>query len=265
MGESHRRDGFIRKAAWFVRSAHANVISRWIARGCSRRMSLGDGKVLVIAPHPDDETLGCGGMIAQKRAAGTAVRVVFLTSGGKSPSHLDSASFCATQYSAVRTAEARSALEVLGVQPEHIEFLEYADGGLDDLPECKRSELVRRLENILTKYQPVEVYVPHELDCHPDHEAAFELIGEAIGGSKIAVRLFQYMIWLSWLRPSALWIMFRGRNGGWRLNISEVRHKKIAAIQKYTSQTRNFPIGFLNRFMLPFEIFHEVAVTTTTD
>lgn len=224
-------------------------------------MELNAGSTIVIAPHPDDESLGCGGMIAMKRAAGLVVRIVFLTDGGKLPENSSSLHGDREhEYVALRRREALQAVGRLGVNPDDVEFLEYMDGHLANLTSASRNELIKKLGDILRSHRPCEVYVPHRRDCHPDHEAAYDLILNAIGENlERQSRLFQYVIWLPWLSPFASRFAIFNAATAYRLNITSVYSQKLRAIDMYRSQIQCFPAGFLNRFTFKFEIFHEVV------
>jgi len=118
---------------------------------------------LVLAPHPDDEVLGCGGLLARLAAAGTSVRVVFLSDGsGGEESVADRAA-----YAAARRAEAREAAGRLGVA--EIEHLDLPDGRLEQcLP-----ELVEALRRLLSVGPPDLLLVPSPGERSADHRAAF--------------------------------------------------------------------------------------------
>ncbi|MEU5248602.1 PIG-L family deacetylase [Streptomyces asoensis] len=126
---------------------------------------------LVFAPHPDDETLGCGGSIARLTAMGRTVHVVFLTSGeqgvpGTAPQ----------QAGAVREREAESAAGKLGVAADHVHFLRLPDGGLDP---GERNQFLSVL-GILRQIRPEVVYIPHAADAAHDHQQAHLLVWRAL-------------------------------------------------------------------------------------
>jgi LmbE family N-acetylglucosaminyl deacetylase len=124
--------------------------------------------VLVVSPHPDDESIGCGGSLHRHAAAGDVVRVVFLTSGeqgGHGPSP--------EAVAELREQEARAAAAVLGVT--HVEFWREPDGALRASP-----RLVGRLRECMRDLRPRVVYVPHEGEMHLDHQAAARLVCQAV-------------------------------------------------------------------------------------
>lgn len=118
-------------------------------------------RLLVVAPHPDDETIMCGGTAALLAADGADVTVVFLTDGestrgGDRPP---------AEVASARRDEARRACTVLGIRP--IRFLALPDGGVSD----HLDELGDQLRDVLEEVRPDAVALPWFLDGHPDHEA----------------------------------------------------------------------------------------------
>lgn len=148
---------------------------------------------VVFAPHQDDETLGCGGTIAQKRNAGVPVWIVFLTDGSKSHRGLVSAD----DLRAMRMQEARDAGQVLGVPQENIRFFEFPNGGLKNV----RPQAQEKAAALLRDIQPAEIYIPSAWDFHYEHRITNEIIQGALamlrGGSGLphAVQVFEYPVW----------------------------------------------------------------------
>ena len=141
--------------------------------------------VLVIAPHPDDETIGCGGALCRHAAAGNRVAVVFLTSGELGLKHLPR-----VKAWSVREAEAKAAGRILGVA--RLEFLRLPDWTVGE--HLKRG--ARLLLPILKAEHPEMVYLPHPQDWHPDHQAALPLLRASLRRLRLPkVELRTYEIW----------------------------------------------------------------------
>src|SRR5665213_2709092 len=87
------------------------------------------GGKLIIAPHPDDETLGCGGLIASQARAGQAVDIVFLTDGAAS--HPGHPTLSPAQLAGARRDEAVAAAAILGVRADRLHFFNLPDSTLD--------------------------------------------------------------------------------------------------------------------------------------
>lgn len=116
--------------------------------------------MVVLAPHPDDEILGCGGMLAFHAERGDRPVVVYLSDGAAGdPSGANS------NLAAVRRAESAAALAALGdCGAEHLGI---PDGTLD-----ARADLADRILTILNRYHCELLYMPSPLECHSDHVAA---------------------------------------------------------------------------------------------
>jgi N-acetylglucosamine malate deacetylase 1 len=236
-------------SCWF-RTLHTDLlVSGLIWFASQPRMDYGQ-TAIVFSPHQDDETLGCGGLIALKRAAGVDVRVVFLTDGGKSPSSLPREALVV-----LRRQEAIKALALLGVPPDHIDFLDYPDGTLRSLEAGQYQSLLHEISRLIAQHRPQEVYVPHRQDRHyfGDHEATRDLVRAAIHESGSEITLWQYPVWILWQPFFLIDLKPKELAGAVHLEISKVLARKLSAIAVYQSQI--FPTGFLKRFASPYEIF----------
>lgn len=143
---------------------------------------------IVFAPHPDDETLGCGGTIALKSEAGTPVACAFVTDG--STSHR--AFMDAEALGNLRMSEAVEAAAVLGLAREDVHFLGFPDGGKW---EYHHTELKVRALKLLERYQPQEVYVPYRIDGNRDHEATYGIVRSAVETWSKGAMICEYPIW----------------------------------------------------------------------
>lgn len=184
------------------------------------------GRIVVLAPHPDDEVLGVGGVIASVDAP---VRIVAVTDGEAShpgrPGLADR-----------RAAERTLALARLGVLAEVVR-LGIADGGV-----ARCADLAERIAPLVA--DAALVLAPWPRDGHPDHDA----VGAAASGAAVAF----YPVWAwHWARPSELpWHRAR------RFELSPAVHaRKIDAIGAYASQLGDIlPPFVVARFMRPFEV-----------
>lgn len=242
----------LRPLANWIRGIRAPMLYRRGLKGQSVDAKVTAAPLLVIAPHHDDETFGCGGLIAMKRAAGVPVQVVFVTDGSRS--HLLQGSLGASDIAASRKQEATAACEILGVAAGDLHFLDGSDGALAELASVERREMVDRLAGIITRSRAREICVPHRKDCHPDHEATHALIEDAIDLADSPADVLEYPIWLLWKRTLLDW----GTGdlaGAERLDVSSVQEKKNRAIEVYGSQLGGMPRGFVPQFQLGEEFF----------
>jgi LmbE family N-acetylglucosaminyl deacetylase/glycosyltransferase involved in cell wall biosynthesis len=140
-------------------------------------------RVIVIAPHPDDETFGCGGTVAQLRAEGAEVRVVVVTDGSKG----DPEGYT-EDVIAVRKKELHASLEILGVS--EVSFLAQEDGN------CWGGErLLGLLKGEIEAFRPEWILAPSPLDYHRDHLAVALSVIECWHSLGEQERLFLYEVW----------------------------------------------------------------------
>lgn len=172
--------------------------------------------VLVLAPHPDDECIGCGGAIRLHVTRGDTVSAVFLTSGELGLKNLPR-----EQAWAIREAEAKAAAKVLGLC--ELVFFRCSDWTLaDDL--TKASDLLRP---ILTRIKPDLIYLPHTQDWHPDHQATLPILREAMSeGSEAALRAYE--VWT----PLSQYDYVE--------DITPVMSQKLEALRAHKSQLQDF-------------------------
>ncbi len=158
---------------------------------------------LVIAPHPDDETIGCGATIAAKRAAGTAVNVVIVADGR----HAQSASrlIDAAQLAEIRSEEAVDACVALGVPVDNVVQLGLEDTRVEHHVADLVDELAGRLEDI----RPEEVLVVSGHDHHPDHRAVNRATHAALARWGTPARVAEFPVW-SWI--DGPWLDQRARS-----------------------------------------------------
>jgi LmbE family N-acetylglucosaminyl deacetylase len=173
--------------------------------------------VMVFAPHSDDETLGCGGMLSLAAKNHARVRVVLVTNGdgfrvavGRAYKTLKVTPHKCIEFAYKRQRETLSALRTLGIPPGRVTFLGYPDRGIARLwnkfwdedtlylshatgsdyspytnsltphaPYCGDA-LLKDIIRVLKRDRPTDVYVPHPLDNHPDHYATYCFVAAAI-------------------------------------------------------------------------------------
>jgi N-acetyl-1-D-myo-inositol-2-amino-2-deoxy-alpha-D-glucopyranoside deacetylase len=141
-------------------------------------------RTLVFAPHPDDESIGAGGLLAYVAARDAEIRVVFLTSGENNPwpqratrRRWKITESDRQEWGRTRRGEARHALVELGVAPQNATFLGFPDDGLARIDQ---RELVDSVGAIITEFRPTLMVIPSLDDLHPDHRAAYRAIMKAL-------------------------------------------------------------------------------------
>jgi GlcNAc-PI de-N-acetylase len=136
---SQNQVSFQRQLLCRLRHLHVDLVTGWIRRSAKPSTTISDLPTIVFAPHQDDETLGCGGLIALKRSLGLPVKVIFLTNGDAYTGDRDAA------LANARRDEALNALAVLNVTPPDVAFWNYPDAQLRHL----------RIAKFATYYQPM--------------------------------------------------------------------------------------------------------------
>lgn len=237
----------------WLRDRQAPMLHRWMMHRASLPVTLTSAPALVLAPHHDDETFGCGGMIALKRDLGVPVSVVVLTDGAYS--HSLDPSMERGRLMAMRKQEALDATGILGVPHEHVHFLDLPDNGLRHLPPERQNAAVKRLADLIKQYRPGELYIPHRTDRHPDHEAANRLAHAAVIEAAVAPEVLEYPIWLIFLGPLRLGLKRHELAGACRLEIGGAQDRKNRAIEVYRSQLHLLPRGFISQFTQGCEVF----------
>lgn len=185
-------------------------------------------RVLVVAPHPDDEVLGPGGTIAKLAAQGADVGVVIMTRTGPPLFGPD----------VVETGrrEARAAHRVLGVKETR--FLSFPAAGLDTVPHW---EVNAALSEVFRELEPSVVFVPFAGDVHLDHQLAFlstvVCSRPTTPTAPRSIYAYETLSETNWnapyLTPGFLPNVF--------VDISEHLETKLEAMGQYASQIKPFP------------------------
>ncbi len=221
--------------------------------------------MLVIAPHPDDDAIGCGGTLARLAAQRARIAVTYVTDG--SASHLKSVRFPPSVLRDVREREARAALGVLGIRRPP-QFMRAPDGALAGLGDGERDRLVFALAGRIERVRAQVVFAPWPRDPHPDHVATAAIVRDALAACARRPAVYFYGVWL----------LVRGDAGEFpharEASICDVRltpadlERKRAAVMAHRSQTGTLidddPAGFvidaemLGAWLTPRERFYRL-------
>src|SRR5205085_59939 len=171
-------------------------------------------KIIVIAPHPDDESIGCGGVLRGHCLRGDRVLAVFLTSGELGLKHLPR-----EEAWRIREREARQAAKILGLA--EVIFLRRPDWCVGDDVKGNAAALAP----ILKREAPELIYLPHPAEWHPDHKAALPVVRATLRRSGVPIPILRgYEIWT----PLAEYDQVE--------NITSVMRDKLRAIRAHKSQ-----------------------------
>jgi N-acetylglucosamine malate deacetylase 1 len=180
------------------------------------------GRVLVLAPHPDDETIGVGGTLALHAAAGDPIHVVFLTAGtsGDPTGREDKAA-----YAAKREREARAACARLGVSA--VEFWGFPDNF--EVTANDLAAITPRVRELIDRVAPAVIYAPHPGEQHSDHHVAAVILARALATVSSPPPAFGFEVW-SASQASIV------------VDVSSVYETKLAALRCYASQLEHTDI-----------------------
>jgi LmbE family N-acetylglucosaminyl deacetylase len=217
---------------------------------------------VVLSPHPDDETLGTGGLIAEACTRGQEVDVIIVTDG--SGSHPGSKQYPPKRLVDLRCSEVHRAGLALGLKPDRIVFL-----GLPDTMAPKSGPqfdaAVEETLNVIRRSEAGALFVTWERDPHCDHEASAEL-AKVVRRMSPGLKLWAYPIWGWHIEASAE--IRQPPPMVSRIDISLYRDRKLKAIAAHASQMTDLisddPDGFrfdessLAPFLGQYEYFIEV-------
>jgi len=219
---------------------------------------------LIIAPHPDDETLCCGGAIALLRQMGYRVHVMVLSDGLSMHPHAEFMK--SDEFSAMRKYEAESALSHLGVPNDAVTFLSLNDPLIPARQEAGFEEVVRLCRNKLNSLKPDTILTPWRRDFHKDHQAAWQITQQALAEESMDdVKLVEYSKWALYDNNEEH-LPTKEEVQPWRLDTEPVMKKKIDALGAYRAalplsgilaqpHTNVQQDELKNHFMHPWELY----------
>lgn len=189
--------------------------------------------ILILAAHPDDEVLGCGGTIAKFADEGAIVHVAFLAdgvfsrAGGEADQQLELAA---------RHTAARKSCEILGVKS--VSFGDFPDNRMDMTPLL---DITQAVEILIAKHQPKMVFMHHVGDVNIDHRRMHEAVVTAcrpqLGHPVKTLLCFEV--------PSSTEWQFSGSapafTPNWFVDISTTLERKLAALEAYSTELRAWP------------------------
>ncbi len=234
---------------------------RWVfyALATDFYASLPKGSLFVIAPHPDDETFGCGTLIARSRQDGRDVRVLIITDGAAATSAQTKPSHA---LAILRREETQKAAKILGVEDDALVFLNYPDGEAD-----KHSPAIANAIALhLSRQNPVALFSPYGLDAHNDHRAIAKTIDSLCQEGRITIPVFEYPMWF-WPCGAIRQLFFpRTWHPVRKISTQGFLAQKEQAIHAHKSQCETvankahwtpLPSAFLQEALQPYELFFE--------
>lgn len=210
-------------------------------------------RVLILAPHPDDEILGCAGLMQKLLELQRNIVLVAVTNG--TGSHPDSTLYTEEQLNQIRPAESKAALKILNIQNIQRIAFNLQDGAIA----ISHAEFYTQLEQLI---EPNDILITtYEKDGHPDHEHSAYVVSQI--SKKYQLKHYQVLIWAwHWAAPNNAQIAWKQAH---RLDLSSRELElKQRAIQCFKSQlerdtsTGQAPIlssEAIDRILMPYEVY----------
>jgi N-acetylglucosamine malate deacetylase 1 len=193
-----------------------------------------DNAVAVIAAHPDDEVLGCGGTLARMAGVGRSVHVLLLGDGESS--RAEGMIPVDTERLAARSAAADRACEVLGCAS--VEQLSLPDNRLDSIALI---DVVKPIEEFIRRYQPVTLLTHHSGDVNIDHRIVHDAVIAACRPQPSCpireLLFFEVPSSTEWRPPGSSSMFYPN----WFVDISLTLDRKLEALTAYESELKPFP------------------------
>jgi len=222
------------------------------------------GTSIIVAPHPDDETLGCGGTIAALCKSKIPVHFIFVSDG--TMSHPNSKKFPSLKLRKLRELEAKNAVRKLGGDTGQIEFLRLKDSLVPNPEDIDFAPTVKKLVAQLNQIRPESVFVPWQKDPHRDHQATWKIMHEVFNRIEQVPRILEYPVWF-WERGDSADLQYIDHMAKLIVNIEDTLSMKNAALTAHVSQVTHLidddPEGFMlspeviAHFNTPIEVFFE--------
>lgn len=175
--------------------------------------------VLVLSPHPDDEVVGCGGVLAKHTASGDYAKILYMTDGRQGTHYR---SMDPEKLVSLRKAEAERARNIIGIKD--FRHLDYPDGKLR-----LNSETIETIREELATITPDVVYTPFFFETHPDHSTTANILAAALKSNDKNPLIYAYEVWTP-LIPNCI------------VDISECIDIKRKALKQFESQRVNVDI-----------------------
>lgn len=184
-------------------------------------LNLHSQRIVIVAPHPDDEVIGCGGLIARLTSLGYPPQVIILSSGGGS--HRGCCNIDEETVIEQRRELTIKAAHILGLPHEYIHHLDFKDGEINGTDKNN----LQSFHELLKELHPAIVFVPHHGEGWPDHVNVRTMIEEI----KCKAEIYEYCVWMWYYN---VWRL------DWRnarvLHLSTDEHRrKTEAVDAYTT------------------------------
>jgi len=192
------------------------------------------GRILIVAPHMDDEILGCGGSILMHKDK-TQIYCTYATDGARSPAPLlPWTGSIDPDIKDIRRNEAYEVMREVGIPKQNLQFLDFPDGKLKQ----NLAALKFRLSEQISRIEPNIVLAPFRYDLHPDHVALTKCVRNIILTGPVDCTLLEYFVYFRWrLIESGDIRQMIAKSNLLTVDTRSVAERKSSIIRLYRSQT----------------------------
>lgn len=191
-------------------------------------------KILVVAAHPDDEVLGCGGSVAKWCKEGKEVNTIIMSEGATSRDNIRNYDNRKNELNSL-ISSAKEAANILGVKS--VDFFNFPDNRMDSIDLL---DIIKKIEEKIYSYKPNTIVTHHVGDLNIDHKITHQAV---ITAARTQLHNTVKCI-LTFETPSATEWQFSASNyfnPNWFEDTSKTLDIKIKALKKYKSEMRNWP------------------------
>jgi LmbE family N-acetylglucosaminyl deacetylase len=206
------------------------------------------GPTTIVAAHPDDETLSCGGLIALLRRYKQPASVIVVGDGGST--HTENKEFTREAHCSMRRIEVVTALHELGITSRDVQFLGYRDESLPEHAINSFEDAVKRMHATLEPLAPETLIIPFRGDANADHTATWHIVRAAARRLNTLPRFLEYPVWVG---PVSDALIRERRPTIWKVDITPVLARKQRAVLTH----RNLTPHLMDTFSRQYEGYFE--------
>lgn len=220
-----------------------HLLIRGLARWNAKSLDISKlNNVLIIAPHPDDEVLGCAGLIDQLVNDGKAVNILFMSRGEGISKNCK---YTKEDIIDIRKQLTIGALSELGVTEERLSFLAFPDGKFSDVSNTE----IEKLQSLILSGKYKSIFYPHHWDGSPDHNYASKVVSDILLHSE-GIVAYEYCVWL-WHHMKVYKAFGLDYKNAYLLNIdTEIKEKAISIYADAHDENGFYYSGKLPKMML---------------
>lgn len=217
--------------------------SAWQSSLKSTPLKLNPEKTIFLSPHPDDETLGCGGLIADLAKLHWDLKIISITNGEAAYPNI-------SDLAKIRIVELKKSIKILGLSEKNLIGLNLKDGKICEDSACLETSLIQYLS------PNCNLFAPWRKDYHPDHEIVGKIATKL--ANQLNIKLFYYFIWSWHFLEKAKISNLKMKKYFLHQNTFKIKMRAITCYQSQLQRSNGNPIltdSILKPFKRNFEVF----------